>query len=80
MLTYPGGGRLWSHDQEQERLNYLRRPIPSNVNDPKLMKEVRIRVLRPFGHQRRVVVLDEVISVPEYLAADLVAIKKAERV
>jgi len=75
-------GNAWSprhtlDDSERARLAILNaRPAP---NPPELLREVTVRVLRPFfvaGVCREV---GETVKVQEYVAVDLVFLKKAER-
>jgi hypothetical protein len=46
--------------------------------DPKLLEKVRVKVLRPFYYQGKPLAADEIVTVEEWVAVDMVAIGKAE--
>ena len=67
-----------SIDTEAERLAFLRRPLPSNMNDPALFEHVKVRVIGGFCVDGKVPTIGSVISIPLYVARDLNATKKIE--
>ena len=80
MLSYPGGAsRLSLYESEEQRVAFLRKPIPATMNDPRLTQLVKVRVLRPFWVNRVLAVPDAIVTVPAALAEDLRTVGRAER-
>jgi hypothetical protein len=53
---------------------------PTPENPPHLMRPIKIRVLRAFCVQGMPQAPDTVLSLPRYVAQDMIALKKAELV
>lgn len=72
--------RAWE-DSERARMGELQRRLPAEaLMPPVLAAIVKVQVLRSFHMNGKPTQPDDVVEVPEYLARDLVAIKKAIRV
>jgi hypothetical protein len=51
---------------------------PDVVNDPALSKPTRVRVIKAFRHAGRVCELGEIVTLPWFIARDMIQINKAE--
>ena len=52
--------------------------VPTPKNAPELLQPVRVTVLRPFCVQGQPLEIGTMVELPRYVAADLVALRKAE--
>lgn len=52
--------------------------VPTPNNDPHLMRLVRVMVVRSFCVQGRPLEPGTMVELPRYVAADMIALRKAE--
>jgi hypothetical protein len=52
--------------------------VPAPVNDPRLMRLVRVRVVRPFRVAGKPLTIGEEVEIPFHVACDLRVLGKCE--
>ena len=52
--------------------------VPTPKNDPELLRPVRVTVLKAFCVRGQPVELGSIVELPRFVAADMIALKKAQ--
>ena len=66
---------------DMERRALLMKTVPAHVlNPPTLYEPTRVKILRPFTFNKKVLAVGTVVQLPKCLALSMIGARKAERV